>query len=158
MSKGHFPSGNVLGTTEEVFNLATIRGARCLGLEDQIGSIKVGKKADLVGFNTKGSVGMLGAVGYDPVVAVMRFSEIGDVETVIVDGVVRKRRGRLVGVRKGDSEGQGEQTTSWEEVADEVRRSAREIDGRIGGLNLEKGRGTLFEMYGTDVRKLVSAE
>ncbi len=38
---------------EEVFKMATINGAKSLGLEDQIGSIEVGKKADITLVDTR---------------------------------------------------------------------------------------------------------
>jgi cytosine/adenosine deaminase-related metal-dependent hydrolase len=37
---------------EQVVEMATINGARCAGLEDKIGSVEVGKDADLVLFDT----------------------------------------------------------------------------------------------------------
>jgi cytosine/adenosine deaminase-related metal-dependent hydrolase len=155
VAQGKFPSENVTGTSEEVFNLATVRGARCLGLEDMIGSIKVGKKADLAIFDAAGSVGMLSATEYDPVVAIVRFSEAADIEYVIVNGVVRKREGKLVATnvsmhKKG--------VTEWKETAQQVRRSQREIQQRIDGLSLDKARATIFSMYHTDVSCLVDAE
>jgi 5-methylthioadenosine/S-adenosylhomocysteine deaminase len=38
---------------EQVVEMATINGARCAGLEDQLGSVEVGKEADLVLFSTR---------------------------------------------------------------------------------------------------------
>ncbi|EXJ57058.1 hypothetical protein A1O7_07402 [Cladophialophora yegresii CBS 114405] len=154
-AEGKYPSENVTGTSEEAFNLATIRGARCLGLGDAIGSIEAGKKADLVVFDAAGSVGMLSAIEYDPVVAIVRFSEAADIEHVIVNGVLRKRGGKLVATdisldKKGPME--------WKETAEQVRRSQRDIQQRIDGLSLQKARETLLGMYHTDTSRLVDAE
>jgi 5-methylthioadenosine/S-adenosylhomocysteine deaminase len=71
---------------------ATRGGARALRLEDRIGSLTPGKKADLV---------MLRATDlnlfpvHDPVYAVVEQSHTGNVDTVMVDGLVRKRHGKL---------------------------------------------------------------
>ncbi|MGH2513630.1 MAG: amidohydrolase family protein, partial [Candidatus Limnocylindrales bacterium] len=75
--------------------LATIEGARSLGLGDLTGSITPGKRADLIlvqleGLNTSPAV--------DPVVAVVHSASPSDVEMVIVDGRVLKRNGQLVHV------------------------------------------------------------
>ncbi|KIW83485.1 hypothetical protein Z517_02730 [Fonsecaea pedrosoi CBS 271.37] len=177
LAEGQFPSGDVTGTSEDVFNLATIRGARCLGLDADIGSIAPGKKADLLVFNASASVGMLSAAEYDPVVAIVRFSEAADIDTVIVDGVVRKRAGKLLvtpvgrhvtasqaevrGTAAAEAvEGVSEAATvllEWTEIADRVRRSQREIQSRIDGLSLDKARDMMLSAYHTDLSRLVDA-
>jgi cytosine/adenosine deaminase-related metal-dependent hydrolase len=153
LDKDQVPSYKVTGNSEEVFNLATIRGARCLGLEDSIGSIKVGKRADLVVFDATNSVGLLSAAEYDPLVAVLRFSEPADIEYVLVDGVIKKQRGKLAPVdlkQAGDME--------WSVVAGQVRRSQKEIQKRIDGMNLEKGREIMLSMFHVDQTRLVDGE
>ena len=67
----------------EVLRMATIRGARALGLDAEIGSLEVGKKADLI---------MLDAAQphlaprHDPVALLVYSAQAADVCTVMVDG------------------------------------------------------------------------
>jgi len=69
----------------KVLEMATIDAARALGLERDLGSIEVGKKADIV------LVDMRKPHLYPPVMPVLRlthFASAGDVDTVIVNGKV----------------------------------------------------------------------
>lgn len=84
-------------TVAEAYNLATIRGARAAKMGDRVGSIAEGKQADLVIFSGT-SPGMVGAAQHDPVAAIILHSNPGDIEYVIVDGVVRKSAGKLINV------------------------------------------------------------
>ena len=156
LAQDNYPSEDVTGTSEEVYNVATIRGAKCLGLEKEVGSIKVGKKADLVVFDAANSVGMLSAAEYDPVVAIVRFSEAADIDHVIINGVVRKREGKLVSTNV--SAGEKEGSMKWTEVASRVRQSQKQIQKRIDELSIQKGRETLLSVYHTDVSRLVDAK
>jgi len=67
----------------DVLRMATINGARVLGLQHEIGSIEVGKKADLIILDlTKART----TPNFDPVASLVYSSRGSDVETVIVDG------------------------------------------------------------------------
>lgn len=57
---------------KEILDFATINAAKCLGLENEIGSIEVGKKADIIILNAQGIDSLSGK----------------NVESVIIDGVV----------------------------------------------------------------------
>jgi len=72
-------------TAETAIELATINGAKALGLEKEIGSIEVGKKADLaiLNINKPHLVPLL-----DPVSAVVWSATGADVETTVVDGKI----------------------------------------------------------------------
>lgn len=77
----------------DVLEFATLRGAVATGLGDRIGSVSVGKAADLVLLDATG-LGMTplnNAVG-----AVVYSGHVGLVDTVLVGGTVVKRGGRLV--------------------------------------------------------------
>lgn len=66
-------------TARDAIQMATREGAKALGLQDEIGSIEVGKRADLV---------LIDAKGPDPYSTIVYASRGTDVRTTIVDGRV----------------------------------------------------------------------
>jgi 5-methylthioadenosine/S-adenosylhomocysteine deaminase len=75
-----------------ILRMATIDGARALGLDKEIGSIEVGKRADLTLLNLE----VLHTTPHpDPVSTIVYAAEASDVETVIIDGHVVMRDGEL---------------------------------------------------------------
>lgn len=85
----------------QVLEFATMNGARALGLEDQIGSLEVGKKADLVVVAPKGvgsapwDATQVLEGGMDPVTVVVHSSGV-DVDSVLVDGQLLVHGGKLL--------------------------------------------------------------
>lgn len=77
----------------EVFEMATLGGARALGLGDQLGAVEPGRLADLVVVDRSG-VHVRPRHGTDPVSALVYAHRADDVRDVIVAGrpVVRDRR------------------------------------------------------------------
>jgi 5-methylthioadenosine/S-adenosylhomocysteine deaminase len=73
---------------QKVLDLATIDGARALGVEREIGSIEVGKRADIILVN--GNVpNMIPVQGKDTIISDLVYSvSSANVETTIVDGNV----------------------------------------------------------------------
>ena len=70
---------------ETALEMATIQGARALGLDDEIGSIEAGKKADLVLFDTKRPEWR---TIFNPVNNLVYNADGRSVHTVLVDGKV----------------------------------------------------------------------
>ena len=79
-------------TCRDTLEMATIEGARALGLEDEIGTITPGKRADLVLLREND---FLTAPSHDPVQTAVFQSDPAHVDTVLVDGEVVKRDGAL---------------------------------------------------------------
>lgn len=77
----------------ELLRRATIGAAEVLGMDARIGSITVGKRADLL-LVRKGPFGS--SVDPDPCAHVLLQTSPREIDTVLVDGVVRVREGRLV--------------------------------------------------------------
>jgi 5-methylthioadenosine/S-adenosylhomocysteine deaminase len=80
-------------TARQMLEMATINGARVAGVEDRTGSLTPGKKADVVVIDA-GALNVAPVI--DPVAAVTNSADVSNVETVIINGEVRKRDGKLV--------------------------------------------------------------
>ena len=75
--------------------MGTIHGARALGIDHLVGSLKPGKRADLIMVSTRG-VNM--GVFTDPAHLLVEAGEPANVDTVVVDGRILKRQGVLTHV------------------------------------------------------------
>lgn len=76
-----------------VFEMATIGGARAVGLESELGSIEVGKKADLVLLDLRRSWNPIASNGSDLFSSIVYSASPENVDSVMIDGrwVYRKR-------------------------------------------------------------------
>jgi cytosine/adenosine deaminase-related metal-dependent hydrolase len=87
--------GSIEITCRDVLEFATIEGARACGLDDRIGSLTPGKRADVILVRTD-DFGMTPM--NNPIGAFVYNAHPGLVDTILVDGKVVKRDGKLVGV------------------------------------------------------------
>lgn len=103
-------------SAEQVLEMATINGAKALGLQDSIGSLEVGKKADFVAIDMR----RVHLQPYFSPVSAVVYSVTGrDVEMVVVDGKQVVVGGKLT-------------TMNEEEVWREAEKRAHEIVKRAG--------------------------
>ncbi len=79
----------------QVLDMATREGAKCLLKQDELGSLEVGKKADIVLLNNRSTVPVfeINVVNY-----LVGTCERTDVDTVVIDGEVVLRKGQFVKV------------------------------------------------------------
>jgi cytosine/adenosine deaminase-related metal-dependent hydrolase len=78
-----------------VLELATIEGARSMGMDARIGSLAPGKRADLIMVNTR-DINL--AVPGDPAHMLVEAVQPANVDTVMVDGRILKRGGKLMAI------------------------------------------------------------
>ena len=97
-----------------VLEMATLGGARALGMEDRIGSLEAGKRADLVvvGLDHPRVVPV-----YDPVSHLVYAATGADVRQVVVEGRVLLDDGRVTTLREAEVIGEAQR------MRDQVRRS-----------------------------------
>jgi cytosine/adenosine deaminase-related metal-dependent hydrolase len=79
-------------TARKALELGTIGGARSMGIDDKVGSLTPGKRADLIAISPN-ALNM--AVVSDPAHLVLEATGPENVDTVVVDGRILKRGGKL---------------------------------------------------------------
>ncbi|KAJ6463664.1 hypothetical protein DFH09DRAFT_1382400 [Mycena vulgaris] len=140
----------ISNTVEDAYNLGTIMGARAVGMGTEIGSIAVGKLADLVIFDGE-SPSMVCAAAHDPVAAIVLHASVRDIDTVIVDGRIRKAGGKLVAVELAE-EGR---SMEWKDVAKELLKSREQLEEKIGKLDMEAARTATIRAFYIDPTSIV---
>jgi cytosine/adenosine deaminase-related metal-dependent hydrolase len=103
-------------TARRVLELATIGGARSMGLDGIVGSLTPGKRADLIMVDTR-AVNL--AVFTEPAHMLVEAAQPANVDTVVIDGRIVKRGGRLTALDVG-------------EVIDEAARAFTGVRRRSG--------------------------
>ena len=100
--------------SEEVVDWATRGGSKALGLDTKIGSIEVGKRADVVLLKNDESPVMFPIV--NPYGHVAMQAQRGDVHTVVIDGNIVKHEHRLIGIDLAKARSAVEETVSYLET------------------------------------------
>lgn len=83
-------------TAEKILEMATIDGARAVGLDKEIGSLEIGKKADFVIFNPY--LNPKAIPMHNPVSTLVYSSSMQNIESVAVDGKFVMENGKLTTV------------------------------------------------------------
>ena len=114
----------------EVFTAATLGGARALGRDD-LGRLAPGAKADLVIIDLSGGDTLRFGPVRDPIKSLVECGIGDDVETVIVDGVVRMRERAIPGVDlaalRGEAQAAGEDVWARLPEWDALGRTAEQM-------------------------------
>jgi len=109
-----FAGGPKAMTARRALELATMHGARCLGREDEIGSLEPGKLADIALWRMDG-LGQSGIV--DPVAALV-LGPSRPVDLLLVNGETVVEKGEL-------------RTAETTEVSKELDRACRQLVGKV---------------------------
>ena len=109
---------------EDVVRMATMGGAKALGMEDLIGSITPGKKADLLLIKNDDSPAMTPIL--HPYAHVVYQAGTADVHTVVVNGRVVKYAGKRIGLELAP-------------IADTVAASVEYVRSKLGDQAWDEG-------------------
>lgn len=114
----------------DVLEMATLGGAKAVGLESVIGSISPGKRADLLLIRCDST--RLVPV-HDPIGAIVQYANASDIDTVFIDGRIVKAHGKLTMVE-------------WPRIREELRTSTARIQERarlVPADEVEKNRDAM---------------
>ena len=110
-------------TADKVLEMATIEGARCIGQADEIGSLEIGKKADLFLFNPEANFKAIPM--HHPVSTLVYSSGTQNIEMVLVDGVPVLENGTVT-------------TLDEKQMARRCREQADSLSQRAGTWELKR--------------------
>jgi cytosine/adenosine deaminase-related metal-dependent hydrolase len=122
---------NVAIPARDVLRLATLGGAEALGLEKRLGTIEVGKQADLILVRTDG-VGIAPAT--NAVNAVLFHGSPELVDLVLVAGRIVKRDGKL-------------RSVNWPAMSDAFCRSATRIVAEAANVNTKEMEAIVASLF-----------
>jgi cytosine/adenosine deaminase-related metal-dependent hydrolase len=123
----------------EVLEMATMGGARAVGLEKVIGSITPGKRTDLL--ITRCDTPRLVPV-HDPVGALVLYANGSDIETVMINGEIVKSGGKLTNL-------------DWPKIREKLRASVTAI---VSSLHLQRPRQRFAVSHSTGSRSVSHIE
>ena len=83
-------------SARRLLELATLEGARSLGMDSELGSLEPGKRADVIMVSTEAL--NMGRFTDDPAHLLVEAAQPANVDTVIVDGRLLKRAGQMVAI------------------------------------------------------------
>lgn len=115
----------------DILEIATMGGARAAGLDSITGSLKPGKKADIIMIRTD-TVNM--APVNNPLGSVVLCANASDVDTVLAGGKILKQRGELVGV-------------DWSKIAKELEESRVKIIQNGQEKGFEKSESNIEDVF-----------
>ena len=91
--EGHEEVTGVSITARDTLEFATIEGAKALGMEEEIGTLTPGKRADVIMLRTDD---FMTAPSHSPIQTAVFQSDPSHIDTVLVDGEPVKRDGKLL--------------------------------------------------------------
>jgi len=140
-------------TVQDAYVLGTIHGARAVGMEKDIGSLEVGKKADIIVFDAL-SPSMICGAQLDPITAIVMHSTPGDIEMTFVDGILRKKDGRIlpVSISTEDSKvaGVDAATLGWSDVGKNLLETQNSLKDKIKEINPLAAKEKALAAFGMD--------
>ncbi|MCQ9628067.1 amidohydrolase [Cetobacterium somerae] len=113
-------------TPDIVIRMATIGGAQALNLDEKIGSIEVGKLADIIIVETK-STNMM--PNYDPFATLVFQANSSNVDTTIVNGkiIVENKKLKTYDIKKNKKQ--------MKEIEDDIAKFAKELAKKAKNMN-----------------------
>ncbi|KAJ6531061.1 hypothetical protein B0H19DRAFT_1327052 [Mycena capillaripes] len=127
IAQGKLPR-TVNATVEEAFNLGTIMGARA-------------------------SPSMICAAEHDPVAAIVLCASVRDIETVIVDGRIRKHGGNFLPVEVDVSVAKG--PVEWPQVAAKLLNSRQQLREKLKTADMDGAKKVMIELFHIDEHNIV---